>query len=219
MTWTEPKYEFRDGTCETSGNNGSNHCDISLTANAQSICVLLRLPFIESSNHVQFPTYPGAIYGQYNLWRGYKPCFETYTMRFSDILLFWTSFGCLLSSTKYLLKPPVSHIMQCFEINLWPAYILQIICLHPKQLEVQKSPSDVRSESRRAAVLMLVPGVSIDMMPNSIMLDFCGVFQALTHSAFAKSLLRLSGSGENCVADYAPLGFLAESVWRQLWGT
>lgn len=40
--------------------------------------------------------------------------------------------------------------------------------------------SDVRSEHRRAAVLMLVPGVSVDMMPNSIMVDFCGVFQAAT---------------------------------------
>lgn len=138
---------------------------------------------------------------------------------FPDILLCWTRFGRLLSSTKHLLKPPVSHIMQCFEINLWPASILQTICLHPKHLEVQKSTSDVRSEHRRAAFLMLVPGVSIDMMPNSIMVHFCSIFQALQHCAFAKSRLRLWGSGENCAAHYAPLGFLAESVWRKLWGT
>lgn len=171
----------------------------------------LKFLIISNSQHIQVP----FIHCEYNV----LPRCETYTTRFSDILLCWTSFGCLLSSTKHLLKPPVSHIMQCFEINLWPASILQMICLHPKHLEVQKSTSDVRSEHRRAVVLMLVPGVSTDMMPNSIMVDFCGVFQALRHCAFAKSLLSLSGSGENCVAHYAPLGFLAESVWRQLWGT
>lgn len=215
MTCTESKSECRDGNCEASGENGNNQCAVSSTANAESICILLSWAFFKISNNIQFPTYPHAINCQYNVW----PRCETYTTRFSDILLCWTSFGRLLSSTKHLLKPPVSHIMQCFEINLWPASILQMICLHPKHLEVQKSTSDVRSEHRRAAVLMLVPGVSTDMMPNSIMVDFCGVFQALRHCAFARSLRRLSGSGENCVVHYAPLGFLAESVWRQLWGT
>lgn len=180
--------------------------------------------FIDMAIYWKCKSYPFSnIYKHHSAWvqcvMGFQTMLGDFYHKWFRYFAVLNQFCHLLISTEHLLKLPVSHIMQCFETNLQPDSFLQIICLHRKHLRVQKSSTDVGSEHRRAAVPMLVPGISIDMMPNIILVNVCTVFQALWHCAFAKSLLSLSDSGENCVAHYAPLGFLAESVWRQLWGT
>lgn len=87
--------------------------------------------------------------------------------------------------------------MHCFEINLQPDCVLQIISLHPKT-PVGPEVSDwceIWTRKCRGSSISAGRFDRYDFQEQSGG-AFCGAFYALRHCAFAKSLLCLSGSGE-----------------------
>lgn len=194
----EPKHECTEmGSLKPVGRTRTTPGTFPFTSKAQSIWALLIWIFTENRNYILFPTYAGALQFRYNEWGRVPRCLETNSTSLI-FLLCWTSFWpYLLSFTKHLFKLPASHIMHCFEINLQPDCVLQIISLHPKT-PVGPEVSDwceIWTRKCRGSSIGAGRFDRYDFQEQSGG-AFCGAFYALRHRAFAKSLLCLSGSGE-----------------------